>query len=131
MEEDYECGEDIPQTSHCVQDAVRQQVGGVLRALAGTVRFLVELKENYPQTYRIVDAKLFQPELSYTDLAERFCCRKQNIQYHLKKAVELCPELSDALMIDSRYSMGYNAIRVHAANMAAAQRRSHKGAQAR
>lgn len=86
----------------------------LLQALGRSVRLLVKLKEKHPQTYRILDAKLADPNLSYTELAERFRCRKQNVQYHLKKAVELCPELSSALLIDSRFSCGYNALRTTA-----------------
>ena len=83
----------------------------VIRALSQSLRLLVNLKEKHPQTYRILEAKLDNPHLSYTELALRFSCKKQNVQYHLKKAVSLCPELSHALLIDTRYSSGYSAIK--------------------
>lgn len=75
------------------------------------MRILIDLKERHPMTYRILDAKMQEPHLSYTDLAKRFACKKQNVQYHLKKAVEVCPELYTALLIDSRFSLGYNALK--------------------
>lgn len=78
----------------------------VIRAFSQSLRILVSLKEKYPRTYRILEAKLDNPELSYADLATRFSCRKQNVQYHLRKAVSFCPELSHALLIDSRFSPG-------------------------
>lgn len=83
----------------------------VIRAFSQALRLLVNLKDKHPQTYRILEAKLDNPSLSYTDLAERFSCKKQNVQYHLKKAVSLCPELSHALLIDTRFSAGYSAIK--------------------
>ncbi len=83
----------------------------LLRALSQSVRILVGLKERHPVTYRILDAKMQNPRLSYTELAERFSCRKQNVQYHLKKAVEVCPALSHVLIIDSRFSLGYSVLK--------------------
>ncbi len=61
------------------------------------------MKEKFPATFKIVDAKIAEPNLSYSELAERFSCRKQNVQYHLKKAVRMFPELSFALIVDSRF----------------------------
>lgn len=83
----------------------------MLRAFSQSLRLLVNLKEKHPQTYRILEAKLDDPSLSYTELAVRFSCRKQNVQYHLKKAVSLCPELSHALLIDTRFTAGYSALK--------------------
>ena len=58
----------------------------VIRAFSQSLRILVNLKEKHPRTYRILEAKLDDPSLSYADLALRFSCRKQNVQYHLKKS---------------------------------------------
>jgi len=71
-------------------------------ALAQTIQVLLRLKESNPETYRVIEAKMADPMLSYAQLAERLSCRKQNILYHLKKAVRLCPELGCALIIDTR-----------------------------
>ena len=71
-------------------------------ALSQTIRILLQLKESNPETYRVIEAKMADPLLSYSQLAERLSCRKQNILYHLKKAVRLCPELGYALIIDTR-----------------------------
>ena len=78
----------------------------LMKALGQSVRILVQLKEQHPTTYMILDAKMQEPTLSYSELAERFCCRKQNVQYHLRKAVDLVPELAKALIIDSRFCSG-------------------------
>lgn len=90
---------------------VNEFFNAILKAFSQSLRILVDLKEKHPQTYRILEAKLDNPNLSYTELASRFSCRKQNVQYHLKKAVSLCPELSHALLIDTRFTSGYSAIK--------------------
>ena len=74
----------------------------LLAALSRTIQILLRMKEHNPETYRVVEAKMAEPRLSYSQLAEKLSCRKQNIQYHLKRAVQLCPELSYALLIDTR-----------------------------
>ncbi len=74
--------------------------------LSQAVMLMVSLKERYPETYRIVEAKMENPSLSYSELARIFDCRKQNILYHLKRAVALCPELSCVMIVDSRFSPG-------------------------
>ena len=75
-------------------------------ALSRTLRILVDLKEKSPETYRVVEAKMRDPLLSYAELAKQLSCRKQNILYHLKKAVKLCPELSCAFLVDTRRTNG-------------------------
>ncbi len=88
-----------------------ESLHSLLISLAKTVRILVEMKEKYPETYKFVDAKMMDPTLSYSQLAERFSCRKQNVLYHLKKAVSIHPELSSALIVDTRFSRGVHALR--------------------
>ena len=75
-------------------------------ALSQTIRVLLRMKESNPETYRVVEAKMAEPLLSYSQLAEKLSCRKQNIQYHLRRAVQLCPELGYALLIDTRRLSG-------------------------
>ena len=75
-------------------------------ALSRTLRILVDLKEKSPETCRVVEAKMREPLLSYAELAKQLSCRKQNILYHLKKAVKLCPELSCAFLGDTRRTNG-------------------------
>ena len=80
-------------------------------ALSRTVKILVHLKEKSPETYSILEAKMENPALSYAELAKIFSCKKQNILYHLKRAVKICPELECALLIDSRFSGGHLAFK--------------------
>lgn len=79
-------------------------INAVFCAMGRCLRTLVSMKENYPETYSILITKIDRPFLSYSELADMHKCRKQNIQYHLKKAVDICPELVHALIIDSRFS---------------------------
>ena len=76
----------------------------LLPALARTVLVLVRMKNRNPGTYRVVEAKIANPYSSYSQLAEILCCRKQNIFYHLHRAVEICPELEAALIVPRRRS---------------------------
>jgi len=99
---------DLPEEK---QPADAVSINELLRAFAQSLRLLVGLKESRPMTYLVLDAKMYDPNLSYADLAKRFGCKKQNIQYHLKKAVELCPELSSALLIDNRFTQVCSSFR--------------------
>ena len=75
-------------------------------ALGQCVKALVSMKERHPDTYKFVIAKMDNPSISYSELASMFNCRKQNVQYHFKKAVSIIPELSHALIVDSRFLGG-------------------------
>ena len=83
----------------------------LFHSLAKTIRILAEMKEQYPETYKFIEAKMFNPRLTYTELAGMFSCKKQNVLYHLKKATAICPELRSALLIDTRFSGGHYALR--------------------
>ena len=93
------------------EDHFRYKMGEVISALSQTIHIMVRLKEKYPETYRVVEAKMNYPTFSYAQLASMLDCRKQNIFYHLKRAMKFCPELSYALIIDSRYAQKNQLIR--------------------
>lgn len=78
-------------------------------ALARSIHLLASMQVKYPETYKFVDAKMRDPNISYSELAVRFSCRKQNVMYHLRKAVSLCPLLASVLIIDTRFSRGQQA----------------------
>lgn len=75
-----------------------------IKALSSCVLELVELSRKAPKTYKYAMTKLREPELSYLEIARRFGCRKQNIQYHLRKARKLFPPLASALVVDQRFN---------------------------
>lgn len=54
------------------------------------------------RTFRIVLIKILNPEKSYEKIAQDECCDKQLIDYHLKRALQLVPVLSSAILIDKR-----------------------------
>ncbi len=83
----------------------------IFRSLAKTIRLLTKMKEQHPETYKFIEAKMDNPRLTYTELAGMFSCKKQNVLYHLKKATMICPELRNALLIDARFSGGHYALR--------------------
>ena len=62
-------------------------------AVSQTARIILRMKSRSHSALRILEMKLDRPELSYSQLAEIFSCRKQNIQYHLHKVLKDCPEL--------------------------------------
>lgn len=79
---------------------------GIINALSQTIEIMLSLKESNPETYKVVEAKMKNPLWSYSQLAAQLDCKKQNIEYHLKKAMRLCPAISFALIIDPRFSNG-------------------------
>ena len=62
-------------------------------AVSQTAKTILRLKTRSHSACRILEMKIDRPELSYSQLAEIFSCRKQNIQYHLHKILSDCPEL--------------------------------------
>ena len=62
-------------------------------AVSETVKIILRLKIRNRSTWRILEMKINRPELTYSQLADIFSCRKQNIQYHLHKILSACPEL--------------------------------------
>ncbi len=69
-------------------------------ALGRALLELVRMQNRNPGTFRVIEAKIADPYASYAQLAEKLCCRKQNIFYHLRRAAEMCPELVTALQMD-------------------------------
>lgn len=91
------------------QDQFTQFKNELFSALAQSIHLLASMKLDHPETYKFVDAKMRDPNISYSELALKFSCRKQNVMYHLRKAVILCPPLASALIIDTRFSRGQQA----------------------
>ena len=83
------CGEDFPddliEDHYCRED--------MAEAVSQTAKTILRLKTRCHSACRILEMKIDRPELSYSQLAEIFSCRKQNIQYHLHKILSDCPEL--------------------------------------
>jgi len=84
-----DCGEDFPdellENHYCRED--------LAEAVSQTAKTILRLKTRCHSACRILEMKIDRPELSYSQLAEILSCRKQNIQYHLHKILNDCPEL--------------------------------------
>ncbi|MBO5761930.1 MAG: hypothetical protein J6S53_10360 [Lentisphaeria bacterium] len=93
----------------CEKDEFTEFKNELFSALARSIHLLASMQIKYPETYKFVDAKMRDPNISYSELALRFSCRKQNVMYHLRKAVSLCPLLASVLIIDTRFSRGQRA----------------------
>jgi hypothetical protein len=97
---------DVLQEDHPAYAEDVDRVDDVLRSLGKCVFKLVELKEKRPETWKFVEMKLADPSASYSALAARGKCRKQNVYYHLRLATKLFPELASALIVDMRFQPG-------------------------
>ena len=108
--EDHPGSVDHDESLHMTQpevygaDEEQDALHAAMAALGKCVRRLVDLKDQAPLTYLLVMVKLEQPYLSYTDIATQHSVSKQGVFYHFKKAVKMMPELSKALLIDSRFN---------------------------
>ncbi|OGV51292.1 MAG: hypothetical protein A2X49_03770 [Lentisphaerae bacterium GWF2_52_8] len=89
---------------HPVYEIEKNTHDEMLGALASCVTMLIELHEKHPDTFQIAMTKIKDPNLSYSEIAKLFNCRKQNIYYHLRKAVSLCSGLEHAMLIDRRFA---------------------------
>ena len=85
----------------------------LLITISGVLIKLLKLGQTSPIILELVVKKLQYPLMSYSELGasmkEPFS--KQNVLYHLKHAVELMPELSTALLTDTRFSGGRYALK--------------------
>jgi len=89
---------------HEFSEVEEKERNKVLKAMAQCVVELVNIFEENPLTFKITMSKIKSPHLSYSEIARLFKCKKQNIQYHLEKAVKICPDLKFALLIDRRFN---------------------------
>lgn len=71
---------------------------------------LIQIHVDHPITFGMIYEKIRSPNVTYSELAARFNCRKQNVHYHMKRGASLCPELAEALLIDTRWNNSYNSI---------------------
>ncbi len=76
----------------------------LIAALGRCVTKLIDLHRNYPETFKFAYTKITKPHLSYADIARIHNCRKQNVQYHLRKAVAYCEDLKHAFLVDQRFN---------------------------
>lgn len=73
-------------------------------AVADLVRTMVALNSKSPVTFQAVMARLENPSLSYAQIAVKFGCKKQNIDYHLKRAERAVPGIQEAFLVNPNYN---------------------------
>lgn len=106
--------EDItPQAIELIMRACQQNF---LIVLSNVVLKLTDLAKTYPALYQILHLKMQYPHLSYYQIGAKMTppCSKQNVLYHLSHAVNLFPDLHNAIITDTRFSGGHNAIKTAA-----------------
>lgn len=106
--------EDItPQSIELIMKACQQNF---LIVLSNVVLKLTDLAKTYPALYQILHLKMQHPHLSYYQIGAKMTppCSKQNVLYHLSHAVDLFPDLHNAIITDTRFSGGHNAIKTAA-----------------
>ena len=93
-----------------IQKACQQNL---LVTLSNTVLKLAQLAKTYPALFQILTIKMQYPYMSYYQIGQIMVppCSKQNVLYHLSHAVEQFPELSNAILTDTRFSGGRYAIK--------------------
>lgn len=76
----------------------------MFQALSNCIFSLLRMKDKFPETFDFAMTKIQNPSLSYEKIAAMYNCKKQNVQYHLKRAMSICKELEAAILVDQRYN---------------------------
>lgn len=99
-----------PEAVKLIQEACQQNF---LVVLSNIVLKLTDLSKSYPILYQILHMKMQHPQLSYYQIGRKIDppCSKQNVLYHLSHAVRQFPDLAKAIITDTRFSAGKNAIK--------------------
>ena len=79
----------------------------------GAIMKLVRIASKKPAVFEVVVKKMQFPYMSYSEIGASMNppCSKQNVLYYLKQAVTEIPQLADVLLVDTRYSSGYYALK--------------------
>lgn len=94
----------VPQ--EVVQQIQKACQNNMLVTLGNIILRIVKLSRQHPITAQILMIKMQYPNKSYYEIGQLMSprCSKQNVLYHLKHAVQIFPQLSSALLIDTRFS---------------------------
>ena len=98
------------ETLNLMKQACEEQF---LRVASSIILKMISLAKKHPVMVEVVLKKLQYPHMSYSAIGASLTrpCLKQNILHHLKMAVKLFPELSKALITDTRSNGGHYALR--------------------
>lgn len=104
------CGtEDKDKALHLLMEVIQNQV---YITASNIIIKMLKLAKTSPIMFEVVVKKMQFPYMSYSEIGDSMSppCSKQNVLYHLKHAVELFPDLSTALLTDTRFSAGRYAL---------------------
>lgn len=98
-----------PEALKTLSKSIEEQM---MITLSGLIVRLLKLAKTSPVMFELVLKKMQFPYMSYSELGSSMqdSFSKQNVLYHLKHAVTLFPELSSALLTDTRFSGGRYAL---------------------
>ena len=98
---------------HIIMNIQKACQENLLVTLSNTVLKLTQLSKSYPALFQILTIKMQYPYMSYYQIGQVMVppCSKQNVLYHLSHAVQQFPELSSAILTDTRFSGGRYAIK--------------------
>lgn len=99
-----------PSVIQTIQKACQQNM---MVTLSNIVLKLCVMSKQYPALFEILILKMQHPTMSYYQIGRNMVppCSKQNVLYHLERAVQMFPELCKSIITDTRFSGGKNAIR--------------------
>ena len=104
------CGkEDKDKAIHLLMEVIQNQV---YITASNIIIKMLKLAKTSPIMFEVVLKKMQFPYMSYSEIGDSMDppCSKQNVLYHLKHAVELFPDLNNALLTDTRFSAGRYAL---------------------
>lgn len=111
IDQDQYVPQDIPvNVINAIAKACQQNL---LITLSNTILKLSVLAKQYPALFQVLMLKMQHPQLSYYQIGQSMVppCSKQNVLYHLQHAVQKFPQLAKAIITDTRFSGGKNAIK--------------------
>ena len=105
----------VPQNvpASVIQAITRACQHNLLVTLSNTVLKLCVMSKDYPALFQVLTLKMQHPQMSYYQIGLNMVppCSKQNVLYHLEHAVKQFPQLAKAIITDTRFSGGKNAIK--------------------
>lgn len=97
------------ETVAIIRDVIEKQV---FLTASGITLILLKMAKESPIMFEILIKKMQYPYMSYSEIGNSMSpkCSKQNVLYHLKHAVEMYPDLNQAILTDTRFSGGHYAL---------------------
>ena len=110
ISDDFVLRDDDLRSLESIKKALSHQI---YQTFAHTMVKLLYMGKTDPIMFEVLIKKMQYPHMSYSEIGATMDpkCSKQNVLYHLKRAVYEFPELESVIMTDTRYSGGHYALR--------------------